>query len=120
MRLFEDFERSDQRPKLHGESDFEFLNRSARPPWERVRMELETWFATYPPRWQADLAARFQQRTPEQHLAAWWDLYVFRLFAQLGFDLEPHPALSGSPARPDFHAEHESPFYIEAVTAFSG
>jgi hypothetical protein len=120
-RLFDDFERSDERPKFHRESDFEFLNRSARPPWERVRKELEAWFSAYPTDEQANLAGRFRDRRREQHLPAWWELYLFRLFTALECQVEIHPDLPESRARVDFRVEAESSaFFVEAVTTFSG
>jgi hypothetical protein len=120
MRLFDDFERTDERPKLHGESDFEFLNRSARPPFARVRRELEEWFAAYPAPEQANLAGRFRDRRREQHLPAWWELYLSRLFTRLGWKVDVHPTLPTSSARVDFFVRHERGFFVEAVTAFSG
>lgn len=89
--------------------------------WERVRRELEGWFTLYPTSHSADLRARFRSPDPRQHLAAWWELYLFRLFQQLGFDVEVHPHIAGAPTHPDFRLVRDGDaLYVEALTVFSG
>jgi hypothetical protein len=85
-----------------------------------VRRELEEWFAAYPVPEQANLAGRFRDRRREQHLPAWWELYLYRLFNRLGWKGDVHPTLPASSARVDFYVRHEQGFFVEAVTAFSG
>jgi hypothetical protein len=118
--LFDAFERSDNSWARHGEDSFTFLNRAAGPVWENVRRELEQWFQSFPSPDSVDLRERFRNRRPDQHWGAWWELYLFRVFSSLGFDIDVHPELPDSPARPDFRLGGESPTYIEATTVFSG
>lgn len=119
--LFDKFERTDKSPAAHEESSFAFMNRVRQPYWEHVRNKLEEWFSEYPAEDARDLAQRFRSDSESQHLAAWWELYVFKLFGSLGFQLQVHPELAGSTKRPDFLATRSDfEFYIEAATFFSG
>lgn len=120
-RLFDDGSRTDASAAGYGEDHFTFLNRAASRYWERVRLELDRWFASYPAAGAADLRARFRSRRPAQHWGAWWELYLFRLFTCLGFHIEVHPTVSGTDARPDFLLKGGGQlFYVEAATVFSG
>jgi len=118
--LFDEFERADASPAKYGEDSFHFLNRAAGPFWSAVRDELERWFQVYPPAHAADLRNRFRSRRPDQHWAAWWELYLFRVFTALGFEVEVHPEVANGPGRPDFRIRGEQTFYVEATTVFSG
>lgn len=121
LELFDSFERVDATPARYTERSFEFLNRVRSPWWHRVRHALEQWFADYPADHQADLRARFRSPRHNQHWPAWWELYLFRLFACLGYEIEVHPKLKGSNAKPDFYLlRGESAFYMEALTVLSG
>lgn len=49
------------------------------------------------------------------------ELYLFRLFVCLGYELTVHPELEGSGVRPDFRVQRgDSAFFLEALTVFSG
>jgi hypothetical protein len=118
--LFDDVERTDASWATYGEDSFHFLNRAAGPFWATVRDELERWFQAFPSPHAADLRGRFQKRSPDQHEGAWWELYLFRVFTALGFEVEVHPEVATGPGRPDFRLDGEQPLYVEATTAFSG
>jgi hypothetical protein len=118
--LFDNIERTDSSPCLYAEDSFAFLNRAAGVVWERIRRELDNWYAVFPDA-DGDLRRRFQNRDPRQHYAAWWELYLHRLFTRLGYRVSVHPSVPGTNGRPDFLVEHASTsFYVEAVTVFSG
>src|SRR3954447_23347680 len=102
MRLFDDFERANPLPAEEGEDSFSFMNRVAQPFWQRIRDELDQWFAAYPPDDATDLRSRFRDASPAQHFAAWWELYLHELFLRLGFAVDVHPELEGVSGRPDF------------------
>lgn len=120
-RLFDSGVRVDPSPAEHGEDSFSFINRVNQPFWERIREELEHWFVAYPREHAADLRGRFRDRSPGQHLGAWWELYLHRLFSRLGFEVEVHPELPGAPGRPDFRlARDKDTFLMEAAVTFSG
>lgn len=121
MALFRDIERTDSSPARYGEDSFSFLDRVDQKFWQRVRTELERWFAAYPADEASDLRARFRDKHPAQHFAAWWELYLHRLFCQLGFSVDIHPKLEGLSTRPDFRVSRPgAAFLVEAATTFSG
>jgi hypothetical protein len=118
--LFDEFERSDASQAAYTEGSFNFLNRNSGPVWTRIRDELEAWYRDFPDA-DGDLRARFRDRAAAQHFAAWWELYLHRVFSQVGFKIEVHPKLEGSSDRPDFLVSGDKQaFYVEALTAFSG
>lgn len=120
-RLFDLGVRTNPLPAASDEDSFRFMNRVDQPFWERIRDELEGWFAGYPREHAPDLRARFRNAAPAQHFAAWWELYVHRAFTQLGFGVEVHPALPETSRRPDFRVTGEGDsFLVEAATTFSG
>jgi hypothetical protein len=113
--------RVDPSPAEHGEDSFRFMNRVDQPFWERIGDEFERWFAAYPREHAADLRGRFRDAAPGQHFGAWWELYLHRLFSQLGFEVEVHPELPGAPGRPDFRlVRGKESFLMEAAVTFSG
>jgi hypothetical protein len=118
--LFGEDERTDDAYKKQAESLYKFLNRCARPEWEEVRCETERWYAEFPEP-KRDLLRRFRKKEVRQHLPAWWELYVHRLFVCLGYDIKVHPELPGREEKPDFLVTRGSEsLYVEATTAFNG
>lgn len=118
--LFDDIERSDPSPAAYSEDSFSFLNRAAGPVCANVRDELGRWFDEYPAVHSADLRNRFRSPRPDQHWAAWWELYLFRVFSALAFAVHVHPEIPGQSTHPDFRLEREKSIYMEATTVFSG
>ncbi len=120
MRLFDDVARTDTSPQLYREDTFAFLNRVSGVLWDRIRGELELWYEPFPDE-DRDVRARFHSGDPSQHFAAWWELYLHRLFCRLGFEIEVHPTVEGSAGRPDFAITRGSEsLYVEAVMVESG
>lgn len=120
VTLFDDVERTDASPAGYEENSFSFLNRVDQPYWERVRDELERWYADYPDEEHGfGLRARFRDAAAPQHFGAWWELYLHRLFRCLSFQVEVEPGVVGG--RPDFRMTRDSAsFLMEATTSFSG
>jgi hypothetical protein len=75
-KLFDEIERSDPSPNAYRESVFHFYNRVDWPGSARVRDELEEWYSEYPDS-DGDLRKRFRSRRIDQHLGAWWELWVY-------------------------------------------
>ena len=120
-KLFDKFARADPRPAHYTEDSFSFLNRVNGAFWERLREELEDWFKEYPEPDSSDLRARFRSPKKDQHWAAWWELYLFRLFSRLGYEIDVHPTVDGTKGTPDFvMRKSERSFYVEGLTVFSG
>jgi hypothetical protein len=100
--LFDDTERTDSSPMRYGENIFDFYNRIDRPDWARVRNELDSWYRCHPDP-DGQLRAHFQGKRHDQHVGAWWELYVHAFFRKLGYEITVHPELpNGRPDRPDF------------------
>jgi hypothetical protein len=117
--IFDEVERIETRLKREQESTFAYLNLSARAPMTAAREVFEQWFAAYPDSGKVDLRARFRSPIDSQHKSAFWELYLHELFSQLGFGLEPHPNIEGSPNHPDFLVKvgDEAKFYLEGIVA---
>jgi hypothetical protein len=120
VTLFDEFERTDPSPAGYEEDWFSFLNRVDQQFWQRIRDELERWYADYPDEEHGfGLRARFRRPEAAQHFGAWWELYLHRLFRCLGFHVEVEPNVAGG--RPDFRMTRDSDsFVVEATTSFSG
>ncbi|OBG30967.1 hypothetical protein A5672_27175 [Mycobacterium alsense] len=86
----------------YGENIFHFYNRIDRPEWARVRDELESWY-NYHPDPDGQLRDHFRGKRHDQHVGAWWELYVFTFFRKLRYEITLHPELpNGRPDKPDF------------------
>src|SRR6266511_4921683 len=121
MRLFSIDERTDFSAASDAESTYAFLDRAAGKPWARVRDLLEGWFGNYPDEAKLGLRRRFQSDRWEQHVGAWWELYLYTLLARLGCRLTPEPPLNAGRGRPDFLVECDGEsFYLEATAFASG
>lgn len=122
LRLFNDLERTDPARARGGEGGYAFLNRVDQPFWERVRVELEQWFSEYPARHQWDLFRRFSKNAANQHLGAWWELYLHHLFRRLGWEVEVHPEIDGVGRHPDFRLTRSDSdaVLVEATLTASG
>lgn len=118
MDLFDSVERTNDPPR-YTESPYGLLNRLTGPQWDTVRSTLERWYADYPDYAKEDLRRRFRQSDPHQHDGAWWELYTFSLFRNLGYTIEVHPPVEGSKKRPDMLATRkDSRVYVECAATF--
>jgi hypothetical protein len=120
MRLFDDRERRDTEPKGRIEPHFPYLNRTARPEFERARAVLEEWFSRYPAAHQSELRQRFRGRNDDNHRAAFFELFLHELLIQLACRVTVHPAIGATTSKtPDFLVEPPDGqvFYLEAVVA---
>jgi hypothetical protein len=119
-RLFDEVERTNASPAAYNEDSFSFLNRAAGPYWHRARTVLDDWYAAFPDT-SADLWKRFRKPDPTKRRNAAWELYLHRIFANLGFRATPNAELPEGGSRPDLLVERGGNcFYVEAVTVFSG
>lgn len=120
MPLFSEIERTDSTPARRTEDSFRFLNRASGAVWDRIRSQLDSWYAAFPDA-DGDLRRRFHSRDPRQHYAAWWELYLHGTLTALDYELTVHPDIPGTKGHPDFLAERgDESFYVEGVTVFSG
>lgn len=117
MRLFDDIERTITRPKNYNESRFEYLNRSARKDYSKIRDLLEGWFNHYPSAHQEDLQSRFRG-DDQEHIGAFYELYLHELLTSLDYERTIHPEMEDVSTHPDFKVTTDKQtFYLEATIA---
>lgn len=105
-------------PALYTESHFDFLNRVEGRAWDRVRDLAEAWYADFPDV-NGDLRERFRQPDVNQHVPAWWELYIYTLLRRMGYAVTVHPTIPAARRHPDFLAVKDgSQAYVECVALF--
>src|SRR5659263_296580 len=92
MRIFDDIQRRYKGPALHGEKTFSFVNRSARPAVDAIRMVLEDWFARYPSADQPSLRRRFRDNFD----SAFFELFIHEWLLRAGARVQVHPEVPNS------------------------
>jgi hypothetical protein len=117
--LFDQFQREDTGPALYGESDFAYLNRSARTSVDRIRRNITEWFGRYPASERGPFRKRFRSPDDIDHRSVWFELFLHELITRLGARIEVHPAVPGTTRRPDFLIESPgaASCYLEATVA---
>ncbi|GAA0341968.1 hypothetical protein [Micropruina glycogenica] len=115
--LFNPGKRTDSRPALYGETDFEFLDRVAGNYWQQVRDLLQLWVDHLPASERRDVCARLQGRAASQQASALLELYLHEVLLRSGCAIQIHPNVPGTNRQPDFLATPTSgdPLYVEAV-----
>ena len=117
--LFDDISRNYKGAREHTEPLYEYLNHSARPSMERIRILLEDWFSNYPSDAQNELRTRFRTSDDIQHRSAFFEIYLHAVLSKLGFHIEIHPEIPGQPTHPEFLVlrDRKPCFYLEATLA---
>lgn len=118
MSLFEDnLEMIGTRPKLRTESVYSYYARSQRPALTQIRLHLNAWFEDLPRAGKLDVLRRFRSSVGKEHEAAFFEIYLHRLFSRMGFQLEPHPVLRNKANHPDFLVQKNTQplLYLEAT-----
>lgn len=115
--LFDQIERTYKGTKLYSESDFDYLNHSARKYCERMRSLLEEWLGHYPIDKREELIKRFRSSDDIGFKSVFFELYLHELLLRLGFKIEIHPQIEGESTHPEFLAslDTEPKFYLEAT-----
>lgn len=120
MRLFDDVKRDHMGPAGFAESDFTFLNRSARAEVNRIRKLLEQWFSQFPVNGKSQLMSRFRSKDNRQHIGAFFELYCFALGNHQGYDVEVHKSADlAKSTQPDFlfRLDGRPACYLESTLA---
>lgn len=118
--LFKEKDRAYQGPKTYIESNFEYLDRSARKEARRVREFLNEWIACFPEDDARELISRIRSGDKRAFDSATFEILLYAIVKNLGGQLEVHPELeNGSEKRPDFLVQmpNGEKFYLEAVLA---
>ena len=120
LMLFEKKDREYQGPKTYIESDFEYLDRSARKEAAKVRKFLNEWIEHFPEDEARELISRIKCGDRRAFDSATFEIVLYAIVKSLGSELEVHPELdNGSKKRPDFLVRLPSgeELYLEAVLA---
>jgi hypothetical protein len=114
-RLFDDVVRKDTSWSKYMESTFDFLNRTVRPNFERVREAVEGWFQRFPNDEKAELRARIRS---DGCNSALFELMLHELLLRLQCCPEIHPTVPNAEKRPDYLIVQpdRSRFYLEAAS----
>jgi len=120
MSIFDDIVREGEAVPLPDETQFAYLNRSARPEAERVRKLVDEWLAEYSESHRKALVGRFRSPIDDEHRSAFFELFLHHLIlARGGKILAVEPKLDHTDKSPDFLVENAGGerFYLEAVMA---
>jgi hypothetical protein len=120
MSIFDDIAREDMAAPLPDETQFAYLNRSARPEAERVRKLVDEWLAEYPESQRKTMVGRFRSPIDDEHRSAFFELFLHHLVLARGCKvLAIEPKLEHTDKSPDFLVESANGerFYLEAVMA---
>lgn len=93
LKLFHTFEREYMGPSEFSESNYHYLNRSARPEFACIRQILQLWFDNYNAREDKrfEMYKLLRSDLDEDHLTAFFELYLYQLFTRLGFTVVVEP-----------------------------
>lgn len=91
--VFDDITRNDLGPRDHGEPQFAYLNRSARPQSEMARRRVDEWFSRLCPGLKGGVFQRLRSGDDQKFDAGFWELYLHELFTRLGYEIACEPTL---------------------------
>jgi len=122
MLLFDTPPSADTGPARHGEPHYDYLCRTGRPPFLRVRELIESWVAEFPRAHRKEITVRLRSRHNHHFEAAFFELYIHALFRRLGYVVRIHPRAGSRNKRPDFLiAKGERPgLLVEALSVTEG
>jgi hypothetical protein len=115
--MFEDIVREESRPADVGKLTFDCLNGSGWSSCKGIRQLLRQWCDDIPSEVQRELRSCFRTKNGRQHVAAFFELYLYELLSKLGFGLEFHPHIEEKGTRPDFKILKDGKplLYLEAT-----
>lgn len=115
MDIFDDFKRTNNDKSDHDSSTFSFINNSAWPIAEYIRNILQQWVGDFPV--DKDFIARFRSDNDKEHRGALFELIVYSVLKNSGYDVEKHkPVDLHSTKAPDFYAMNDDyRFYTECT-----
>jgi hypothetical protein len=108
------------RPRVAGEAQFDYLDRSARREASNVRLKLEECFSRYPESDKARLGKRLTSSDDDLFASAVFELVLHELVIRNGHEVvEVEPEVPNSTRKPDFFVRSKGGklFYLEAANA---
>lgn len=119
-QLFEAKARTNRSPRSALESIWGYVDRSGDPAIERVRRQMNEWFARYPPALRGNLRSGMSSGLDYQFHAAWFELYLHEMFLKMGWGVGVEPAIEGTSKRPDFLVSHGNHSLLVEATIVGG
>ena len=110
-KLFDDKIRDYEGYSNHNENTYDFLDRSSKEEFKRVRDLLNNWFLLFPDSDKSEMKSRIRKDFD----STFYELFLYQLFHKLGFNIIVHPKVPNSKKRPDFLVKkNDFELYIEA------
>ena len=119
MIVFDAHAQSDTGRKHLSEGVFAYLNCSTKPGSEASRALIEDWLRNVSPSEQGEFRARFRSGDNIQFGTAFQELFLHEFLRRQRCVLDFHPAIPGTPKRPDLLVRPPSgeSFILEARTS---
>lgn len=113
MQLFDEIPLTDVVQVQNNDPIYDHYNRCNRDNDATIRNMLVNWFVEYPEFQRDELKTRFKKAFYD----CFFELFLYKMFMSLGFEIEIHPPLPNSLKRPDFLIKKNGlRIYIEAKT----
>ena len=110
-KLFDDKLRDYDGYSDHNEYAYDFLDRSSKKEFKKVRDLLNNWFSNFPDSEKAEIKSRIRKDFD----STFYELFLYQLFHKLGFNIIVHPEVPKSKKRPDFLVtKNDLEIYVEA------
>lgn len=122
MSLFDEYDRTDERPQDLEEADYDFYNRAAGSDWDNVRATIEKWVDHVGAEHRSKVVRDLKSEDRQQVHSTLWHLYLNESLREMGFtvDYEPSvPGLGGNLLTPDLLIERDGfKAVVEATVVF--
>jgi hypothetical protein len=115
--VFDNITRNDLGPRDHGEPQFAYLNRSARPQFEMARRRVDEWFSRLCPGLKGGVFQRLRSGDDQEFDAGFWELYLHELFTRLGYEIACEPTLPNGRKIDFLLRRGDVALYLEATIA---
>ena len=107
-------------PSIGSEKIHEFFARQGRPEVVPIRDWIERWYNQLPADKQADIRGRLRSSLHE-FTTAYFELQMFAMLKNLGYEVTVEPTLADGCYRPDFLAQRDGEsFFLEATVCGQG
>jgi hypothetical protein len=117
MSLFDSVPSVETGPSGHGKPYYDYLCRTGRPSFIKVRELVESWVSEFPWQHRKEITRRLRNRDNHHFQAAFFELYLHALFRGLGYAVRVHPRAGSRNKRPDFLIrENRRGLLIEAAS----
>lgn len=118
MKLFEEKQRNNFEPSKYNENTYNYLDSSNREKAIEIRMKLERMFERYPKNEQKEVKNRLMDNRHFE--STFFEMYLYNLFIEKGFQMVSHPTLEDTNNRPDFLLKKEGiEVYLEAKVDYN-